>query len=149
MSCEADIDETLLVHVPLLQPPTAPSEVGVDEFAEFTTDIYEWLSLVQLESARVDANDRIDPFLSRYAPPEASSDSEPERLVRISWSGFLSSSWAHKAFVQSVLATTSKSWFAFSATGFQASMPPGAKDCTILKIPGPSSDLLLWEVERN
>lgn len=149
VSCEADIDETPLVHVPLLQPPTAPSDVGVDEFSEFTTDIYEWLSLVQLESSRVDANDRIDSFLSRYTPPTASSDSTAEYLVRISWSGFMSSSWAHKAFVHSVLAATSKSWFAFSATGFQASMPAGARDCTILMIPGPSSDFLLWEVERN
>lgn len=149
VACDGHTDETSLARVPILHPPTTPSDVGVDEFSEFTTDIYEWLSLVQLESSRVDASDRIDSFLSRYTPPEASSNSEPERLVRISWSGFLSSSWAHKALVQSVLAASSKSWFAFSATGFQSSMPAGARDCTILKIPSPSSEFLLWEVERN
>ena len=137
------------MRVPLLRPPKVPTDVGVDDFAEFTTDIYEWLSLVQLESPRVDANDRIDSFLSRYTPPEASSESLPESLVRVSWSGFLPPSWAHKTFVESVLAASSQSWFAFTATGFQNSMPAGARDCTVLKIPGKSSEFLLWEVERN
>lgn len=147
--CEAEVFETPAVRVPLLRPPTDPLDVGVDGFAEFTTDIYEWLSLIQLESPRVNANDRIDSFLSRYSTPEASADSIPEASIRLSWPGFLAPSWAHKAFVQCVLAASSKSWFAFAATGFQASMPAGARDCTVLKIPGSSSEFLLWEVERN
>ena len=147
--CQPEVAETSAIRVPLFQPRTAPSDVGVDDFADFTADIYEWLSLVQLGSPRVDANDRIDSYLSRYSTPEASTGSIPETLVRISWSGFLAPSWAHKAFVQSVLAASSKSWFAFAATGFQASMPAGARDCTVLKIPGKSSEFLLWEVERN
>lgn len=149
LECEAEVIETPAVRVPLLQPPTAPSGVGVDDFVEFTTDIYEWLSLIQLESPRVDANDRIDSFLSRYTPPEASPDSIPENLVKVSWSGFLAPSWAHETFVQFVLAASSKFWFAFAATGIQASMAGDARDCTVLKIPGHSSEFLLWEVERN
>ena len=150
VSCEAEITTTSPIHVPLLRPPSADSFIeGVDDFGDFSTDIYEWLSLVQLESPRVNADDSIDPFLSRYTVPETPADSIAEPLVKISWHGFLSPAWAHKSFVEAVIAASSKSWFACALSGFEQSLPAGSRDCTILKIPGRSSEYMLWEVERN
>ncbi|KFG86630.1 putative ribonuclease P protein subunit p40 [Metarhizium anisopliae] len=42
---------------------TAADHAGLEERG---TDLYEWLSLVRLESARVEPDDNIDPYLSRY-----------------------------------------------------------------------------------
>jgi len=149
VDCAPKITAGPTVHVPRLRPPTGGSG-DEDDFGAFATDIYEWLSLIQLESPRVDVKDRIDPFLSRYRPPASDNPSgEAETLMRISWEGFFSPSWAHKTFVQAVLAATTKSWFAYVVSGFPESLPAGSRDCTILKIPGPSSEYMLWEVEQN
>jgi hypothetical protein len=48
-----------------------------------------------------------------------------------------------------VLAATTKSWFSFSVSGFPDSLPATSRDCTISKVPGPSSEFMLWEVEHN
>lgn len=127
----------------------APTVEGVDDFAEFANDMYEWLSLVQLESPRIASNDSIDPFLSRYTPPEAPENNTPEVLSRIVWHGFISPKWTHEAFVKTVLAVSPKSWFAFSVSGCGESLPAGSRDVTILRLPGRSSEYMLWEVEHN
>lgn len=138
------------VHVPALKPPTEASAIdGIDDFGEFSNDLYEWLSLIQLESPRVSTNDSIDPFLSRYTTPQAPENSSPEPLEKLSWHGFISPKWAHEALVQTVLSVSPKSWFAFAVSGFGESLPAGSRDCTILRIPGRSSEYMLWEVERN
>ncbi|OBT40204.1 hypothetical protein VE00_08730 [Pseudogymnoascus sp. WSF 3629] len=137
-----------IVNMPNIKPPNGGDEG--DDFGEFAADLYEWLSLISLESPRVDVNDQIDPFLSRYtSPPSDKPEGENQALVKVIWKGFMSSSWAHKTFVSAVLAATTKSWFSFSVSGFPDSLPATSRDCTISKIPGPSSEFMLWEVEHN
>lgn len=134
------------VKMPSLKPPRAPTEgdlYGAD-FEDYATEMQEWLSLVQLESPRVEANDKIDLYLSRYCPPgEASTVTS---LVRITWRGFLSPSWAHKTFVRFLLAAPRNSWFVCSVAGFGEGSLGECKDCTILRLPNAPSEYVLWEI---
>jgi ribonuclease P/MRP protein subunit RPP40 len=139
-----------LVKVPQLRPPSnqAKDEYG-DDFGDFCIDLHEWLSLLSLESPRISVQDQIDPYLSRYAPPGAESESsKSSELIKITWRGFLSSQWAHKAFAQAVQASSTKHWFAYNLFGFSESML-SPKDCGILRIPGSDTEYLMWEVEEN
>ena len=121
-----------------------------DDFSDFSVEMYEWLSMISLGSPRVDLNDRIDPFLSRYAPPAAGEqDIGVTGLVKISWKGFASSSWAHKIFVQALLAAKPGMWFSLAVLGFDESIRTGGEDCTILKLPGAQNEYMLWEVEQG
>jgi ribonucleases P/MRP protein subunit RPP40 len=70
-------------------------------------------------------------------------------VVKISWEGFLSPSWAHKSFVQGLRTAMPNTWFSFAVSGFRESLSNGSKDLTILKLPGFASDYLLWEVEQG
>ncbi|KFY54329.1 hypothetical protein V497_07822 [Pseudogymnoascus sp. VKM F-4516 (FW-969)] len=150
ISCPPSITRGPIVNMPNVSPPSSLGGDEGDDFGEFAADLYEWLSLISLESPRVDVNDNIDPFLSRYTPPSSDKpDGENQALVKVTWKGFMPSSWAHKTFVSAVLAATTKSWFSFSVSGFPDSLPANSRNCTISKIPGPSSEFMLWEVENN
>jgi len=141
--------------MPSLYPPTdslgANSRAGSrPDFEEFAVDIYEWLSLIAIESPRVNDDDQIDRFLSRYAPPDpATTDAETTELIKITWRGFLSASWAHKAFVQGLLAATSNTWLSFGVSGFHDSWSSDSQDCTVLKLPGAANEYVMWQVARS
>jgi hypothetical protein len=56
-----------------------------------TYEIVEWLGLVLLQSPRVLHGDNIDPYLSRYAAPEGSSELQSLRIVK--WQGLIGARW--------------------------------------------------------
>lgn len=126
-----------------------------NEFADYATELYEWLSLISLSSPRVNASDQIDPFLSRYALPSSTPDSilEQSELIKITWSGFISSKWIHSAFIQILLATASipgeKTWFSYGINGFHNSWSSDSRDITILKLPGLApGEYILWDISQ-
>lgn len=59
---------------------------------EHCSELAEWLAMVALESPRVTADDKIDPYLSRYSVPDA-DNSTPSDLVSLEWHGLISSQW--------------------------------------------------------
>lgn len=73
-------------------------------FEDWALEIYEWLSLVGIESPRILAKDSIDNYLSRYQVPSTSfaqSDSgKPQSIVRVSWSGLLPASLLRNLFIE-------------------------------------------------
>lgn len=132
--------------MPPLQPPgDASSEYGED-FEDFAVEIHEWLSLISLRSPRVNADDQIDPFLSRYVSPGESTT--VSNLVRVTWRGFFPPSLAHQMLVHAFLVIPKKSWFVFSVAGFGESWAGGSRDSTILKVPNAPKEYLLWEVAQ-
>ena len=144
------ISEAVTVEIPQLQPPNEPKNKFEDNFGDFAVDVYEWLSLICLESPRIDINDEIDPFLSRYVSPKPDSIStETAELVKITWQGFMSPIWAHRIFVETLLAASAKIWFSYTVSGFHEKMPNGTKDCTILMLPGTQTEYVLWEIEEG
>ncbi|KAK5996616.1 hypothetical protein PT974_01953 [Cladobotryum mycophilum] len=67
------MDCTGIPQIPLQLPSEMLAEGDQEGLEEIATDIYEWLSLVRLESPRVTANDSIDPYLSRGSYPQPGS----------------------------------------------------------------------------
>jgi ribonucleases P/MRP protein subunit RPP40 len=132
--------------VPPLKPPVDANSGYGEDFEDFAVETHEWLSLISLDSPRVKADDNIDSFLSRYVSPADTTTSS--NLVRITWRGFLSPSWAHNMFVQALLAVPSEAWFVCSLGGFGEAWHGGSEDCTILRVPNSPKEYLLWEVTQ-
>jgi ribonuclease P/MRP protein subunit RPP40 len=83
----------------VLIPPLGRAALDTPVDEDDATDLLEWLGLVSLRSPRILAEDKIDPFLSRYCTPwheEANSGG----LVTIRWHGFIPGQWARSLFVQ-------------------------------------------------
>ncbi|PSS20126.1 hypothetical protein M430DRAFT_100089 [Amorphotheca resinae ATCC 22711] len=139
-----DITSEIKVNMPSLKPPTDTSSEYGDDFKDFAVETHEWLSLISLNSPRVNPDDQIDSFLSRYVPPGESTTRS--NLVKITWRGFLSPSWAHKLFVHALLNVPQEAWFVYYVGGFGGVRVEGSKDCTILKVPDAPNEYLLWEV---
>jgi ribonuclease P/MRP protein subunit RPP40 len=139
-----DITSEIKVNMPSLKPPTDTSSEYGDDFKDFAVETHEWLSLISLNSPRVNPDDQIDSFLSRYVPPGESTTRS--NLVKITWRGFLSPSWAHKLFVHALLNVPQEVWFVYYVGGFGGVRVEGSKDCTILKVPDAPNEYLLWEV---
>ena len=144
MTVSPEVTPAIRASIPLLKPPTDPGSDYGEDFEDFAVEIHEWLSLISLESPRINPDDHIDSFLSRYASPGESKTSSD--LVKISWRGFLSPSWAHKMFVHMLLIVPRDAWFVYTAGGFGEVWSGGGRDCTILKVPDAPNEYLLWEV---
>lgn len=67
-------------------------DLPVDDTGEWSEDVLEWLGLVTLGSPRVQAGDKIDPYLCRPTLPEGT----PQDVLSIQirrWKGMVDSSW--------------------------------------------------------
>jgi ribonuclease P/MRP protein subunit RPP40 len=131
-------------NIPSLTPPTEVNAQYGADFEDYAIDIHEWISMVLLTSPRIDPDDRIDPFLSRYIPPGDSPKSG--KLVKIIWRGFMPSSWANKGFVEFLQTIPRDAWFAYSIDGFGGGSLSGGKNCTILKLPSSPKEYVMWEI---
>ncbi|KAG4443567.1 hypothetical protein IFR05_000944 [Cadophora sp. M221] len=136
--------QELQVKTPSLNPPTEVDNSYGGDFEDYAVETEEWLSLISLNSPRINPHDKIDPYLSRYIPPGDTHTSC--KLVRITWRGFLSPTWAHKMFVQMLLATPRNGWFAYCVDGFGEGSPGYGKHCTILKVPDTQNEYVSWEI---
>jgi ribonucleases P/MRP protein subunit RPP40 len=61
----------------------------------YQEELLEWLALVLIDSPRIRADDKIDPYLCRYQLPEAFGNNdqgrEPQDLIHVRWQGLLTS----------------------------------------------------------
>lgn len=142
--CIPRIRKTRTVKTPEFQAPSNSN--SNEDFDDYAVEVREWLALVTLDSPRLDVNDEIDPYLSRYTPPESST--EGVQLDRVTWEGFLDPSWAHKALVEVLAAKCSLNWFAFCFSSFPTKLEASTRDCTFLKLSG-RDEYILWEVEED
>jgi ribonuclease P/MRP protein subunit RPP40 len=138
------VSQPIKVKMPSLKPPTEVEASYDEDFEDYAVDIHEWLSLVLLESPRLNPDDNIDPFLSRYVPPGDTFTNS--KLVKVTWQGFISPSWAHKSFVQMLLAVPQDAWFAYCVVGFGDGPLGESKNCTILKLPDTPKEFVLWGI---
>ena len=150
ITCPPKIESPIQVELPYLQPPEGCRDLYENEFSEFSVEIYEWISLISLGSPRVEYGDKIDHFLSRYTrPPLGDKTPVLTEVFKITWTGFASSSWAHRIFVQAILMARPGMWFSFAVLGFDESVRTGGGDCTILKLPNAHNEYMLWEIEQR
>jgi len=152
LASQPAIVEDICVSQPTLQPPAClMGEGNHAESEEFVTDIYEWLSLIRLQSPRIEAGDQIDPYLSRYQVPGGTEECQSLRLCKISWRGFLTPSWARQILVDLILAAPSKTWLSMSMSTFSNSkgLTGDGAECTIVRPPKSPGEFLLWEVKSH
>ncbi|KAK0715907.1 ribonuclease P 40kDa subunit-domain-containing protein [Lasiosphaeris hirsuta] len=141
-----EVSQNIDVAMPVLQPEVEFLTTGHKEDLEsFSTEIYEWLSLVRLQSPRVRLGDQIDPFLCRYQAPEAGQ----AKLCKISWQGFLTPSWSRQTLIDVVTAIPAKTWFSLSTTTFSKGVAGDNSECTILRPPGSGGEYIMWEVRGH
>lgn len=119
------------------------------ELHETLSDIYEWLSLVRLQSPRVSLRDSIDPFLSRYQLPTEASEQGSIEICTVTWEGFLPPDFAEKLFVHAILGLPSHDWVALSTSSFSKGIRGDGAECTVLRPPETPGEYLLWEVRSH
>lgn len=110
--------------------------------------MYEWLSLIRLQSPRVQADDKIDPYLSRYQAPEGSTGQA--NVCKVTWQGFISPDQARKILVGLLTSSPPKSWFSFSATAFSMSVSGSSDEVTVLRpAAAGTGEYLMWEIKNS
>ncbi|KAI0145625.1 ribonuclease P 40kDa subunit-domain-containing protein [Xylariaceae sp. FL1272] len=138
------------IKMPCLQPPTTlttgNSRSDLDEFA---TELYEWLSLIRLESPRVEANDNVDPYLSAYTVPGIPSEAKQGALSKFSWQGFIPPSWVARTLAEVIQTLPAKSWFSLSATPFTRGAMGHGAECTIMRPPNSAGEYFQWEIKSH
>jgi ribonuclease P/MRP protein subunit RPP40 len=132
--------------LPPLNPPSDIDPLYDGNFEDYAVEIHEWFSLISLNSPRINPEDNIDPFLSRYATPGESNTRS--KFVKVTWRGFLTPTWVHKTFMETLLAAPRDAWFAYSAVGFGEGWSGDSKDCTILKPPDAPNEYVMWEIAQ-
>ena len=84
------------VRIPTINPPQlSDSDEGFEDWA---LEIYEWLSLIAMESPRICFEDTIDTFLSRYQVPNGDSGKASDTIT-MRWTGLIPSYWVRKLFI--------------------------------------------------
>lgn len=134
---------------PLAPPPGLIADGRDEELPAFAGEIYEWLSLLRLESPRVSSADSVDPYLSRYRPPGGPGQWPLARLVTVVWEGLLPPCLARNLLVETILALPSQSWFSMSVSAFPRGFPGDAAETTFVRPPASPSEFLLWDIRSH
>lgn len=134
---------------PLAPPPGTTANIGHEQLPEFASDIYEWLSLLRLQSPRLSSADSVDPYLSRYQPPGEPGRCPVSRLCTVAWDGLLPPTFARKLLVQAILALPSRSWFSMTVSAFPRGFSGDTAESTFLRPPDSPSEYLLWDIRSH
>ncbi|KAF5361819.1 hypothetical protein D9756_002399 [Leucocoprinus leucothites] len=97
VTCEKSYLENVWIPNPASLPPR-PQPRQEEEFEDWQHDVsalFEWVGMTGLHAQRLQANDRVDPYVAIYEPPTAS---RVGNVTHLRWRGLLS-----PAFVQSVI----------------------------------------------
>ncbi|KAG5925545.1 hypothetical protein E4U42_004187 [Claviceps africana] len=144
-------------HVITSPPPTIDNGLSFwengsrRELQEVGLQVYEWLSLLRLESPRVQSGDSIDTFLSRYkAVGGEYSEGEQSDVCRISWVGLIGSTW-FQALVDDVLAVhPAEGWLSVSSNGFDDVNMSGKGSELVLLRPSKRDDqYMMWTLNDS
>ncbi|KAL6717877.1 hypothetical protein ACLMJK_003962 [Lecanora helva] len=77
------------------------AEDSNEDFEEWAFQLYEWLSLISIESPRVNIDDSIDPYLCRYQIPSPQADlRQSQSFIKITWHGLVPHEWTRTLFVE-------------------------------------------------
>lgn len=147
-SCVASpaTSNSIEVKLPTLKPPVEYLVPAArEDFETFATDVYEWLSLVRLESPRVSPTDNIDPFLSRYRAP----GEQHVKVRAITWEGFLAPSWSRKILIDIITTLPANTWFSFGTSTFSKGLIGDNTECTILRPQNSDGEYIMWEVKPH
>lgn len=134
-----------------LPPLRSPAELvsEAQDLPDSVSEMYEWLSLVRLQSPRIFSKDIINPYLSRYRPPGETDEQRTVKLCTIAWEGLLTPSFARQMLVDVILNLPSHEWFSLAVSSFPQSFAGDAAECTVLRPPKSPGEYLLWDVRSH
>ncbi|KAJ5972196.1 uncharacterized protein N7479_002114 [Penicillium vulpinum] len=133
-----------IVHEQIITPPFLENrklleEMSEGDLQEHCGSLSEWVAMVQMGSPRLSGEDDIDPYLSRYAIPDA-DESQASDLISLKWHGLISSRWIMQLFLnlQSTKASN-LSWFALSVATLGKEAVEGRDGYTVMVLPNGQS----------
>ncbi|GKT83966.1 ribonuclease P 40kda subunit [Colletotrichum tofieldiae] len=133
-TCEPALVSDMHVQTaPLAIPNEVIQNGDRPDLEDFATETYEWLSLIRLRSPRVDAEDNIDPYLSRYRVPSGTDADTPahSKVCKITWQGFFTSDWVRSVLINALVALPSRAWVSLSATSFSKGMAGDSSEALV------------------
>ncbi|KAJ5138635.1 Ribonuclease P Rpp40 [Penicillium bovifimosum] len=135
-----EIDNEKIITPPFCQNEQALEEMVEADLQEYCGSLSEWIAMVQMNSPRVSADDNIDPYLSRYAVPDA-DESRALDLVKLKWHGLISSQWVMQLFLNLLqnTKTSNSSWFVLAAAALGKEAVEGRDGFTVMAIPTSTS----------
>ncbi|KAK1976045.1 ribonuclease P 40kDa subunit [Colletotrichum cereale] len=151
-TCNPDLVPDMHVQT---APLAVPGEIiqNVDRLGleDFATETYEWLSLIRLQSPRVEAGDSIDPYLSRYQVPGDADVDAPShsRVSKITWQGFFTPDWVRGVLINALAALPSRAWVSLSATSFSKGMAGDSAEVAFLRPTASPGHYLFWEIKGD
>lgn len=97
--CEPqEIDHEQIVTPPFTGNRKMLEQMSEEDLQECCGSLSEWIAMVQMNSPRILGKDDIDPYLSRYAVPNA-DESRVSHLMSLKWHGLISSRWVMELFL--------------------------------------------------
>lgn len=104
----------------LSAPPRSLEESSAYHRSDTSEDILEWLSLITLQSPRLNSTDDIDSYLSRYAIPTSAS-SNAITVTTLRWHGFIPASWICRivGLCTSMFQADGQAWYAVTAVAIR------------------------------
>lgn len=135
--------------VPNMKTLTADLVSGAEsqELPETLSDVYEWLSLIRLQSPRVSLKDPVDPFISRYRLPTETSEQSSTEICTVTWEGLLPPAFAQRLLLDVILKLPSRDWVALSVSSLYENSRGDGAECTVLRPPETQGEYMLWEVK--
>lgn len=73
-------------------------QMSEEDLQEYCGSLSEWIAMVQMNSPRISEEDDVDPYLSRYAVPDA-DESRVSNSMSLKWHGLISSRWVMELFL--------------------------------------------------
>lgn len=132
---------------PFKLPPDLLSDT--ENLPDTVSEIYEWLSLIRLQSPRLSSTDSIDPYLSRYRTPGWPEEQTVARVCTVTLEGLFSPSFARRLLVDLLIHLPAQAWFSLTVACFSVGFQGDAAECTILRPPKASGEYLLWDIESH
>ena len=135
---------------PQLRPSTELIANGDKiDYEEFAADIYEWLSLLRIESPLLDESFRakVDSNISRYQVPAHGRTSYS--VTKLSWQGFISPDWVQTLLKDLLLQLPLNDWLSVSATSVSKDVLGTGAEVTFTRPPKSPGEFLMWEVKGH
>ncbi|KAJ5203053.1 hypothetical protein N7449_005132 [Penicillium cf. viridicatum] len=143
ITCEPqEIDHEQIITPPFYENGKVLEEMSEGDLQEHSGSLSEWLAMVQMASPRLSGEDDVDPYLSRYAVPDA-DESQAYDLMSLKWHGLIPSRWIMQLFLNLLQSTKASnlSWFALAVATLGKEAVEGRDGFTVMVLPsGQSSE---------
>ncbi|CDM36796.1 Ribonuclease P, Rpp40 [Penicillium roqueforti FM164] len=138
ITCEPqEIAHEQIITPPFYENGKVLENMSEDDLQEYCGSLSEWIAMVQMASPRLSGEDDVDPYLSRYAAPDA-EEGQASDLMSLKWHGLISSRWTMQLFLN-MLQNTKASWFALAVATLGKEAVEGRDGFMVMVLPSGQS----------